>query len=870
MKTNYRFGRWTDAGALTAADAAQLCAQARDRRRDAADYPIDKVMALLGRMRRAWQDPNYEPRRICEARLPEITGFSAPMIRKGMDELCWTLDPELLEKKLDTELRGRARREGLGSHRWEPLGTVLHVLSGNVFLAAAGSLVEGLITRNVNILKMSSAETLFLPQLVRSLQEWDVDGIVSKSLAIVEYSSDQIDVISRFKENVDAVVVWGGEGAVRAYRDGLAARTRLIVFGPKLSFALVTKQGLERASLQTCARRLAAEMSVWDQNACTAPQACYVEGTENARALVEALPDALAHVSRELPAGRVPADNAVEIQKARSIFTVAEARGEGLLRAAEGGLDWTVMLDFDATLEPSPLHRTLRVIPYDDIGALLAQLNALRGYVQTAGVAAGPEEHARLADVLCRDGVLRVVELGRMGEGEIDDPHDGRYDLPQLQQLCLRRGALSPDWEDFSTLSQARRRELLDSRLRALIAKARGSAFYGERLKSLEIGGVGDLARIPVLTRAQMEAGMPPNSDSLSTGAWTGGYVTRSGGSTGEPKFSVYDKPDWDRLVEHGVGLFRALGLSQTDRLANLMLAGDLYGSFVSFDHINHRVGAANFGFAGNSTPETFVSIWRQFHLNAAQGIPSHLIPFLRRAKELEPALSLEKIIYAGTPLSASDRRWLHDALHVSRVASVIGANDGGQIGFQCPAMSGALHHTVDDFNYLEVVDDQGRPLPDGETGRLLITSLLKFAFPLIRYALGDQGRFLERPCPCGRPARVFEYLGRSDNVIVVGMMNVHYRDFERALANFPLSSLQMAARNDENGESLVLRAETEHASAELSKRMEQAVLTSIQTLKTRLAERCLAELKIELYKPGELPRNQRTGKLKVLVDERL
>ena len=870
MKEHYWFGEWRPARTLTTADAAALCARAQERRRALADYPLDKVMALLGRMRSKWMDPSYEPRRLCETELPEITGFSPPMVRKGLEELCWTLDPDLLEKKLDTELRGRARREGLGPYRWESLGVVLHVLAGNVFVGAAGSLVEGLITRNVNILKMSSSETLFLPQLVRSLQECDVDGVVSGALAVVDYSSSQTDVIEALKKSVDGIVVWGGEQAVRAYRDGLPARSRLIMFGPKLSIAVATKKGLERKSIADWAAPLAREMSIWDQNACTAPQACYVEGLENAKALVEALPKALEEAGRILPPGRVEADNAVEIQKARSISAVAEARGEGLLREAQNGLDWTVMLDSDIAIEPSPLHRTLRVIPIESADALIPQLAELRGYVQTVGLAAGTAEQAELAELFAREGVLRVVELGHMGEGEIDDPHDGRYDLPQYHHLALTRGTFPPDWEEFSRLSGAERRALIDSRLRRLIAKARRSPFYGERLKDLVIDGIDDLDRIPMLTRQEMDANMPPKSAGLSTGPWSGGYITRSGGSTGEPKFSVYDKPDWDCLVEHGAGLFRALGLSETDRLANFMLAGDLYGSFVSFDHINHKVGAANFCFAGSSTPETFISIWKQFGLNAAQGIPSNMIPFLRRAKALEPALTMEKVLYAGTPLSASDRRWLHSELKVARVASVIGANDGGQIGFQCAEMSGEPHHAVDDFNYLEVVDEKGRPLPDGETGQLLITSLLKYAFPLIRYALGDQGRLLSQPCACGRPARVFEYLGRADDVLVVGMMNVAYRDFARALEAFPLSSLQMAARNDERGESLVLRAETEQASHELSASIEQAVLNSVEKMKSRLADNSLAGLKIELYKPGELPRNGRTGKLKTLVDERV
>ncbi|MEK7743763.1 MAG: phenylacetate--CoA ligase family protein, partial [Elusimicrobiota bacterium] len=250
-----------------------------------------------------------------------------------------------------------------------------------------------------------------------------------------------------------------------------------------------------------------------------------------------------------------------------------------------------------------------------------------------------------------------------------------------------------------------------------------------------------DLRKIPILTRAEMEANMPPQGEGLSTGPWRGGYVTRSGGSTGAPKFSVYDGSDWERMIAHAAEVFRSLGLSPSDRLGNLMMAGDLYGSFVSFDHVNCRLGAASFAFAGTSTPETFVDMWRKFKLNVVEGIPSTLIPFLRRAKRLEPGLRLEKVLYAGSPLGSEDREWLKKSLRARRVASLIGANDGGQIGYQCERLRGALHHSVDDFNLLEIADERGRPVREGEPGRILITSLLKFAYPLLRYDIGDIGR---------------------------------------------------------------------------------------------------------------------------------
>lgn len=861
----YRFGRWVVGGKLDAAAAAEICREAETWRGRMAAYPLDKTLRLLGRVRDQWRRPGYAPRRRMERLLPGVTGFSAPMVRKGLEELCWTFDPELLHRKIDTELRGYDGSRGLS---WEPLGLVLHVLAGNVFVGAAGSLVEGLITGNVSLMKMSSSETVFLPELVRSIQELDADGVVSGALAVFEYSSSQKDVIAELQRRVDAIMVWGAEEAVRGYRDGLPARTKLVVFGPKLSLAVVTKAAFAERGAADIASRLAKECSVWDQNACTAPQICFVEGEAEARRLVSALPAALDAAARSLPPGRVDRDQAVEIQKQRAVFEMAEARGEGLMRESARGLDWTVMLDGDQSVEPSPLHRTLRVSPYARVEEIVAQLEPLRGYIQTVGLAAAPAEAEPLGAALAAAGALRLIPLGGMSEGEIDDPHDGAYDLPQLKRLLIRRER-AIDGNASQHLSPAKRAALIDARLRRLVDAARRSPFYGKRLRGVSIDSAADLARVPVLTREEMENNMPPQGTGLGTGPWTGGYITRSGGSTGEPKFSVYDGKDWDAMIGHAVGVFRALGLTPADRLGNFMLAGDLYGSFVSFDHINSRLGLATFAFAGASKPETFVDVWRKFKLNVAQGIPPQLVPFLRRARELEPALTLEKVVYAGTHMSSADREWLTAKLKVKRIASVIGANDGGQIAYQCERMSGALHHAVDDFNYLEIVNERGQSVPDGETGAIVITSLLKLAYPLIRYAVGDRGRIVPGPCACRRTARVLEYLGRADDMIAVGVLNVRYGDFARALEGLPVSTLQVAVRNSARGDSIVMRLETERPVANMHKRIKRRVLGSMETVFQRLKDGGLADLRVELYRPGELPRNPRSGKVKTLVDER-
>jgi len=131
MRSQYCFGKW-QSGELTAAQAARLCRKAAELRQTVADYPLDKVLRLLSRAQKRWQDPAYSLRQAAEKALPGVTGFSPAMVRRGLQELCWTFDADFLRQKMDAELPGH---EGLGACRWEPLGAVLHVLAGNVFVA---------------------------------------------------------------------------------------------------------------------------------------------------------------------------------------------------------------------------------------------------------------------------------------------------------------------------------------------------------------------------------------------------------------------------------------------------------------------------------------------------------------------------------------------------------------------------------------------------------------------------------------------------------------------------------------------------------------------------------------------------------------
>lgn len=889
MQSNrFIFGKFVDDGApLTASDMKEICDQSEVVRDELQRYPFDKVQRVMKSLSDLWRDKEGVYRKEAMARLPEESGYASSMIEKGLDVMAGLLDPDFLQKKLDTEFQGIPVLEGYKFDRsngtakqWQPLGVVLHVLAGNVFTGGVGSWIEGALTRNVSILKMSSSERVFLPIFMRSLLEVDHDGVLSRSTAVIDYSSRQTEVIDTLKQRVDGIVVWGGEQAVRAYRSDLPARTRFVVFGPKLSLSMITEKGLSERGRENLAKDLAMEMSIWDQNACTAPQICYVQGKENAYQLGEALANELEAIQPEIPTGAVDINTAVEIRKLRTLFEVNQLVGKSGFWSSGEDLTWSVFVDEDIDLQPSPLNRTIRVVAYEDLNQVVDQIRSYRGYVQTVGLECGTAERIGLASELAKFGVIRIVGLGQMAGGEIDDPHDGAYDLPQLVNMVLLRSKNDKERliEPIDRMQQSERQPLLDARFRTLLKYARDSQYYGGVISEAEkrlgrpLDGLGDLQELPVLTRELMESHMPPQSDELLTltQGYKGGYVSRSGGSTGKPKYSIYDSHDWEEMISHAEKLMLAAGLSKGDRLANCMIAGDLYGSFVSFDHIVARLGVTSFAFATKVTAENFVEVWRRFDLNAIQGVPAFVVPLLREAKTLEPSLRLEKFVFAGQALSKKDEEWLRDALGLSTISSIIGANDGGQIAYQCEYLQGAMHHVVDDFNYIEIVDQNDQPVPDGEPGRILITSLKKFAFPLIRYDIGDAARFVKHDCDCGRTSRTIEYLGRSDSIITVGFMNIDFNDVVKSLAAFAPTVVQLVARETSSAvEYLVVHLESPE-SDEISKDdVVKEIYAKIPTIQQRVDEGRLDRIEVEVFGVNGMPRNERSSKVKHFIDER-
>ncbi len=856
---------WT--GPLTADRVSELITRARHRAESYERVSVRRILRILDRAGRAWSDPSFAPRQRAEAELPGLLGMTGPMVSLSLEMMGGALRREVLEQRIEREL-GPADlldrwtpRKAIGEYlRARPRGVVLTVASGNVFVGAAILLAESLLTGNVTLLKASSGDPFFARLFVESLAEFEEEGELTGSTAVLSWSGGDESLESLFKAGCDAIVITGGEEAVRRYRQGVDAHVEVVDYGPKLSLAVLTSDAPAWEDLPELARRLARDVSMWDQHACSSPQVLYVEGAEQAERLLEPLARALEELDAELPAAEPAFDTAIEVTKERQMAMFAQAVRPVKLLTSPRPQAWTLIYEPDESeLRSSPLHRTLLIKTVERPEETLPRLlEPWRIYLQTVGLEAGLYRSRHLGRLLTQAGATRICRLGEMAGGQPGEPHDGRLGLqPLVRWVSLTADApegISHDWE---TRPAAEAEAISWERLLDLVEFVRSrSPYYRDSLAPVRSRE--EFARLPLLERSLLHH----RSHELLTAPLHEAVVLRSGGSTGDPKYCFLSPEDYRADVLAGVKMLRALGVRPGDRCANLFLAGDLYGSFLSIHRVLEEAGVVNFPFTASAPLESLLLHFERFEIGVVLGVSSQLSRLFADLFERGARPPLKTLIYGGEPLPPGEQALLRERFGLTRLGSILGANDGGPIGYQCSHCQGAVHHLATDQVWMELVDSQGRPAEEGE---VILTCLQRRLMPLIRYRLGDRARWLLQQCPCGRTTPRFELLGRADDLLCIASTNTSWQDVAEALVGL-VGAVQLVGEKQDLLDVLRVRVEGP-ASVE---RVRARLLERLPLLGQRLEEGLLADLRVEVVGPGELERISRSGKLRHVIDRRL
>ncbi|MBI5244343.1 MAG: hypothetical protein HY922_11805 [Elusimicrobia bacterium] len=865
MTNSFLFGRACRMrGEWTVPELERVLRQARTNAQLAASVPVEYALNVLTDAGRLFSRGS-PLRRQALTHLRETIPFSRPVIESTLDMLPLLLDKAELQKRMSLELflpqalEGFVRREAYaGTVKAVPRGVVLHVGAGNIFLGIVDSLILGLLTKNVNIVKVASSGSRFPVLFAHALSSCDRKGLLCKAVAILSWKGGRTELEEAALKACDAAFIWGGDEAVASYKRLAPPKVHVVGFGAKVSLAVVSKSSLRAEPLEALAQRTAFDAARWDQSACSSPHTAYLLGArfKQVERFAELLASAFAKLQRTSPQGDLSDDEKVEITKARELAKVDAAIGMASVRSSFPAPYWTVIVEKSPALRISPLNRVLYLKSLDSAEALDGVLRPYKGLIQTVGFAGPLKERQAVASLLAPLGVGRVTELGKMLSSETGSPHDGTFPMRELVSWVAVEGG--PSRED---------------RLCALVRFAQErSAYYRRRLKAFgEVGALEDFERLPLLAKDDLLRHSPPGSRAMFTGPIESGVYFASGGSTGEPKYIFYDSAEYEAVCRSLGRAMEAGGLGPGDVAANLFVPGNLWSSFLSVEKALSHTRAVSVPLGSSMEVGTILGYLEEFKASALIGLPSFLLKIAEAALKGTVRLPVRRIFFGGESVTPAMARCFAKAFPGVLLRSAAYATvDAGVVGFQCERSAPGVHHLCADDQFLEIL---AKP---GDVGEIVTTPLNKRHMPLLRLRLGDLGRWLGSRCPCGREEPLFELLGRCDDRIHAGGAHVFVSDIHDAASGVRGLSLDFQVIVAKKGPNDQLKIRIEAAAdvpqaerAKLADLFRAGLRRRCEDLAASLARGWLEEPEIEVLPPGAIERIARTGKLRRVVDAR-
>lgn len=345
--------------------------------------------------------------------------------------------------------------------------------------------------------------------------------------------------------------------------------------------------------------------------------------------------------------------------------------------------------------------------------------------------------------------------------------------------------------EEIETLSPKKLKELQLKRLKNTLQRALQSPFYKkvDQQTSLSVENIHyieDIQKLPFTTKQDLRASYPFGL-ATSNPKENGVRIHCSSGTTGNPTLIAYSKQDidnWANLVARSLYM---VGVRNTDVFQNSSGYGMFTGG-LGFQYGAERLGALTVpAAAGNSKRQ--VKFITDFQTTTLHAIPSYAVRLAEVFQEegLDPLQSsLKTLIIGAEPHTEQQRRKIEDLLGVKAYNSFgMTEMNGPGVGFECKEQNGM--HLWEDNYLVEIIDpDSGAPLPIGEVGELVLTTLNRELMPLIRYRTRDLTRILPHSCPCGRTHLLIDRItGRSDDMIIIKGVNIFPMQIEKILMGY-------------------------------------------------------------------------------------
>ncbi|EEG76487.1 phenylacetate--CoA ligase family protein [Dethiobacter alkaliphilus] len=342
-----------------------------------------------------------------------------------------------------------------------------------------------------------------------------------------------------------------------------------------------------------------------------------------------------------------------------------------------------------------------------------------------------------------------------------------------------------------------------------------------------------------------------------------------SSGTTGKPIVVGYTQNDidmWSNLIAR---LATMAGVSQDD-VAQICFSYGLFTGGFGLHYGLEKAGATVVPASVGNTEKQIMLI-QDFDVNVLVCTPTYALYLSEVANDmgLDPRkLSLRVGMFGGEPWTENMRTQIEERLGIVAtdnygLSEIVGPGVAGE----CQSRAG-LHINEDHF-LVEVIDPEtGEVLPDGEEGELVFTSLTKEAFPIIRYRTKDISVLNRDACSCGRTgARMRKVTGRTDDMLIIGGVNVFPSQIESVLMEIPEVAPHYLIVVDKKKaflDDLEVHVELNREKFTGSFRDLEAVEKKISR---KLANVLTVSPRVKLVEPKSLERS--TGKAKRVIDKR-
>jgi phenylacetate-CoA ligase len=390
-----------------------------------------------------------------------------------------------------------------------------------------------------------------------------------------------------------------------------------------------------------------------------------------------------------------------------------------------------------------------------------------------------------------------------------------------------------------------------------------GSAFYRNRLdeagvKPGDIRSLDDLSQLPFTTSRDLQEGYP--FPLLAVPFEKVVRIHASSGTTGKRKVLAYSQKDIDDWAHFFARCYETADLTPEDRV-QIAVGYGVWTAGVGFQLGCERFGAMAIP-AGPGNLDMQCQFLVDFQTTAMCCTASMGLLMAEEVhrRGIKDRIHLKKMIFGSERSSDAMRNRIKEALDLEHLFDIPGMTElyGPGTGLDCVYHTG-IHYWAD-YYILEILDPETlQPVPEGEIGEMVVTTLRKEATPLIRYRTRDLTRLIPGECPCGSVLpRHDRLLGRSDDMIIFRAVNIYPGQIDHILSGIPGigSEYQIILDRKADGKDyMTVKVERDEA-GERSRDGE-----TVKIIGEEIKKQVLVSAAVEIVDYGVLPRSERKSK---------